>query len=319
MYDVVIVGGGPAGLSAALVLGRCRRRVLVCDAGSPRNARAQELHGYLSRDCIPPLDLLRAGRDELRPYGVELRDVRVSDIAAVPEGFAVTLPDGLVNARAVLIASGVADTLPDIPGLDECYGVSAHHCPYCDGWEKREKAISVIGNGSGGTALALSLKTWSDRVSLCANGRARLWPVHRAQLAVHRIEVHEGRITSIEHERGQVRYLALAGGDRLSCDAIFFAGGQHPQSDLPKKLGCELTKHGLVKTDHLGQTCVPGLYVAGDASRDVQFAIVAAAEGAKAAVAINKALQARAGLAVAQPQTPVYDHTSEAHRSSPAT
>jgi thioredoxin reductase len=299
MYDVVIIGGGPAGLSAALVLGRCRRHVLVCDAGSPRNARAQELHGYLSRDCIAPLDLLRAGREELGPYGVELRDVRVSDIAPVAEGFAVTLADGLVNARTVLVACGVADTLPDIPGFDECYGVSAHHCPYCDGWEEREKSIAVIGNGSGGTALALSLKTWSDRVILCVNGRARLRPAHRAQLAAHGIEMHEGRITSIEHERGRARYLALANGDRLSCEAIFFSGGQHPQSDLPRQLGCELTKHGLVKTDHLGQTCVPGLYVAGDASRDVQFAIVAAAEGAKAAVAINKALQERAGLAVA--------------------
>src|SRR5688572_29239677 len=150
MYDVVIVGGGPAGLSAALVLGRCRRRVLLCDAGAPRNARAQELHGYLTRDCIAPLDLLRAGRDELKPYGVELRDARVSAIAAAPEGFAVTLTDELeqrggplqsaasVNTRTVLIASGVRDTLPEIPGLDECYGISAHHCPYCDGWEERE-------------------------------------------------------------------------------------------------------------------------------------------------------------------------------------
>jgi thioredoxin reductase len=299
MYDVVIVGGGPAGLSAALVLGRCRRRVLLCDAGSPRNARAQGLHGYLTRDGIPPLDLLRAGRAELKPYGIELREVRVSDIEIAPDGFTIRLADGGdVRARTVLIAGGVTDSLPDIPGLEDCYGISAHHCPYCDGWEEREKALAVIGHGASGSALALALKTWSDRVTLCPNGRARLQPAHRAQLAAHGIKVHEGRIAAVEHEGGRARFLALAGGDRISCDAIFLSTQQRPQCDVPKELGCTLTRHGLVKTDHLGQTRVPGLYVAGDASRDVQFVVVAAAEGAKAAVAINKALQARAGLAV---------------------
>ena len=299
MYDVVIVGGGPAGLSAALVLGRCRRRVLLCDAGAPRNERARELHGYLTRDGMPPLELLRAGRQELAPYGIEVRDVRVTGVAANPDGFSVVMADGRETAaRAVLIAGGVRDVFPEIPGLEDCYGISAHHCPYCDGWEEREKVIAVIGNGASGSALALALKTWSDQVVLCPHGRARLQPNHRTQLAAHGIPIHEGRITRVEHERGRVTALVLAGGDRVACDTIFMSTRQRPQCDLPKELGCSLTRQGLVKTDHLGQTRVPGLYVAGDASRDVQFVIVAAAEGAKAAVAINKALQARAGLAV---------------------
>jgi len=299
MYDVVIVGGGPAGLSAALVLGRCRRRVLLCDAGSPRNGRARELHGYLTRDGMPPLELLGAGRRELTPYGIELRDVRVTGVDTNPDGFTVAMADGrAANARMVLIAGGVSDELPDIPGLDDCYGITAHHCPYCDGWEEREKTVAVIGNGASGSALALALKTWSDKILLCTNGRARLQAVHRAQLASHDIEVQGRRITQVEHDRGHVRFLALDGGDRIACDAIFMSTHQRPQCEMPKVLGCALTRQGLVKTDHLGQTRVPGLYVAGDASRDVQFVIVAAAEGAKAAVAINKALQARAGLAV---------------------
>lgn len=299
MYDVVIVGGGPAGLSAALVLGRCRRRVLLCDAGSPRNERAHELHGYLTRDGVPPLELLRTGRKELAPYGIELRDVRVTRVATEQDGFSVAMADGReTGARTVLIAGGVRDNFPGIPGLDDCYGISAHHCPYCDGWEEREKAIAVIGNGASGSALALALKTWSDQVMLCPNGRARLQPSHRAQLASHGIQVHEGPIAEVEHHHGRATALVLTGGDRVACEAIFMSTRQRPQCDLPKELGCAVTRQGLVKTDRLGQTRVPGLYVAGDASRDVQFVVVAAAEGAKAAVAINKALQARAGLAV---------------------
>lgn len=300
MYDVVIVGGGPAGLSAALVLGRCRRSVLLCDTGQPRNARAQALHGFLTRDGTPPLDLLRIGREELRPYGIEPRACEVTAVAPIDDGFHVTVTGGeRLSARAVLIATGLADRLPDIPGLQECYGTSVHHCPYCDGWEKRGRSLAVIGKGSSAAGLALSLKTWSDHVVLCSNGRSRLQPAQRQQLAAHAIPIHDAPISRLEHDDGAVRRIALVGGQSIACEAVFCTTAQRQQCELARQLGCLLTRTGLVKTNHLGQTHVPGLYVAGDASRDVQFAVVAAAEGAKAAVAINKALQARAGLAVA--------------------
>lgn len=298
MYDVVIAGGGPAGLSAALVLGRCRRRVLVCDAGTPRNAASQALHGYLTRDGTPPLELLRLAREELAPYAIEFRQVLVTDVLRVDERFEVTLAEReRIHAHSVLLATGVRDQLPAVPGLDACYGISVHHCPYCDGWEHSGESIVVIGNGASGAGLSLSLKTWTARVVLCTNGLPRLSRAQREQLKAHGIAVRPDRLTHIEHSDGHVQRVVF-GSDGIDCDAIFFSSAQAQQSDLARRLGCEFTRKGTVKTDHLGETCVPGIYVVGDASRDVQFAIVAASEGAKAGVAINKALQARAGLAV---------------------
>jgi thioredoxin reductase len=299
VYDTLIVGGGPAGLNAALVLGRCGRRVLLCDAATPRNARSRELHCFLTRDGIAPLDLLRLGRAELNQYGIESRSIEVIDVRRAAEVFDVTLADDTqLAARTVLIACGVTDELPDIPGLADCFGITAHHCPYCDGWESRGKSIVVIGQKKNGAALTLALKTWSDRIMLCSNGAAQLRRVHREQLAEHAIAVNESPIGAVEHSAGHVNRLVLASNESIACEAIFLVTTQRIRSDLAGRLGCSLTRRGLVKTDHLGQTNVPGVYVVGDASRDVQFAIVAAAEGAKAAIAINKALQTRAGFAL---------------------
>ena len=279
------------------MLGRCRRRVLVCDEGRPRNRASRALHGFLTRDGIAPLDLLTLGREELAPYDVEVRRSSVTNVSRVPNGFAVQVDGSPVEARAVLLATGVRDRLPEIPGVEECFGTSVHHCPYCDGWECRDRRIAVIGVGRSPAGLALSLRTWTQTISACSNG-ARVRATHRNQLRRHDVALHTRRIERLDHDNGCVRRVVFQDGSAIECDAVFFTGPQHQQCELAAQLGCEFNQRGTVKTDLLGKTCVAGVYVVGDASRDVQFAVVAAAEGAKAAVAINQALQAMSGLAL---------------------
>jgi thioredoxin reductase len=290
-YEVVIVGAGPAGLSAALILGRCRRRVLVFDSGEYRNAVSHGVHGFLSRDGIAPAHLRSLGREQLGQYGVEFCDARVAAARCVADGFEVTLEDGSgFAAKKMLIATGVVDHLPEIEGTTRLYGRGINHCPYCDGWEHRDQPLGVYGRGMNGAGLALSLKTWSADVVLCTDGPARLRPDEAARLDRHGIGVTERPILRFEGD-GHLERIVFRSGEPLERRALFFSTGQHQRADLAASLGCRFTRKGTVRTDRLEGSNVPGLWVAGDASKDVQLAVVAAAEGAKAGIAINKALQ----------------------------
>lgn len=293
MFDVIIVGAGPAGLSAALLLGRCCRRVLVCDSGTPRNARSHALHGFLSRDGVAPAELRRHGREQLERYGVEVREVRVDDAWPEGDGFELQFEDGRrERCRKLLLATGVSDILPAIEGFDECYGRSVFHCPYCDGWEVRGTRLALYARGRSGIGMAVALKDWSPEVLLLTDGPARLTRDERDRLDRNGVRVRTQRVARLERDGGQLRAIAFVGDHEAEpCDALFFKTGQSPQSDLARRLGCRFTEKGAVKTGRLEETVVPGLYVAGDASRDVQLAIVAAAEGVKAAFAINSAFQ----------------------------
>ena len=292
-YDAIIVGGGPAGLSAALVLGRCRRRVLLCDSGHYRNSASAGVHSFFTRDGTPPREMLGIGRKQLEQYGIELRDCEVTNACFHDDGFLLTLADGTeLVARKLLLATGVKDRLPDLPGIHDLYGKSVHHCPYCDAWEWRDRPLAVYGRKRHGFALALALLNWSKDLVLLTNGHSGLTVKQKSDLARLDIPVRTGLIERLEGADGRLARVVFRGGEALEREALFFSTGQDQCCDLTAKLGCVFTNKGTVRTDLKGDTNVPGLYVAGDAGRDVQFVIVAAAEGAKAGVAINEALQA---------------------------
>ena len=291
-YDCIVVGAGPAGLSAALMLGRCRRKVLVCDGGNPRNACSAGLHNYLTRDGIRPAQFLELARKEVEGYPtVELRTVEVLDAVRSPEGFRIGCADSRhFVARKLLLATGVVDELPDISGLAPLYGTSVHHCPYCDGWEWRDQPLAVYGRGEDGSALALGLTVWSEDLVLCTDGPGMLSEKELEQLKAGGIEVREERVLRLEGRDGRLERVIFEAGEPLARRALFVSSGQHQRSALAQKLGCRFTSKGAVDTGSCEATDVPGLYVAGDASKEAQFVIVAAAEGAEAGLAINKAL-----------------------------
>jgi thioredoxin reductase len=293
LWDVVIAGAGPAGLSAALVLGRACRKVLLCDTGTPRSWASKEMHGFLTRDCIAPEDFRRLAHEELGRYpSVVFRAIEVTHARRDAAGhFSVTLGRRLrVRSRKLLIATGLFDHLPAIDGIDQFFGTSVFQCPYCDGWETRNAAIAVYGKRRRGFEMARALTAWSRDIVLCTDGASRLSTSDRAHLQRNQITVVEERIERLEGARGQLREIVFRSGRRLGRSALFFDTPASGQSKLAEALGCQFARHGGIKCGQYEATSVPGVFVAGNIIRDVQLAIVAAAEGTRAAFGINRAL-----------------------------
>jgi len=302
-YDVVIVGGGPAGLSAALLLGRCRFRVLVVDAGRPRNRRVLHMHGFLGRDGAAPGELLSAGRREIRRYGVALLDGEVTTAERTDSGFVVTLAEGTrIAAGRLLLATGVRDPLPEVPGIEALYGRSVFHCPFCDGWEARDRPLALYGRGGGAARFAEKLTRWSHDLVLLTDGPSHLRPADRAALDRLGVVVRREKIARLAGRGGRLQRICFTNGDELPREVLFFGSRPQQSCSLARELGVRFTEHGMVQAARLQDTHVPGLYVAGDACRDVQLAIVAAAEGAKAAVAIHSDLDRLRLRAAAVPE-----------------
>ena len=289
-YDVVIVGGGAAGLSAALVLGRARRTVAVVDAGAPRNAPAAHMQGFLSRDGIPPADLLALGRAEVTGYGVEIVD---GVVTRIEPGFVVHLATGRrLEARSILVTTGVRDELPDISGARERWGRDLLHCPYCHGWEVRDQALGVLGTHPGAVTHALLVRQWSDDVVYFAHGREPS-ASERAQLAARGIRIVAGEVAGLVVEQDRLVAVELADGVIVPRSAVFIRPRNvaHPDG-LLGGLGVDVDRDGLAVVDRDGRTSTPGVSAAGNVVDPRASVIAAAGAAATAAMAINADLVA---------------------------
>lgn len=300
-HDVVVVGGGAAGLSAALVLTRARRRVAVVDSGRPRNAPAAHMHGFLGADGLPPGELLGAGRSEVAGYGGDLVPGTVASItpgarngAQAPERFDVVLEDGvLLRARRVLVTTGLRDELPDVPGVRERWGHDLLHCPYCHGFEVRDQPLGVLAGAADEIHLALAhahlIRQWSDDVVLFTRGVA-LSASQREQLAARAIGVVPEPVTRLVVQDDQLSGVELESGHVVRRAAVFVRPHFVPHDELLVRLGCARGDNGWVATDPTGRTSVPGVWAAGNAVDPRAQVITAAGQGSAAAIALNNDL-----------------------------
>ncbi|PUA40179.1 pyridine nucleotide-disulfide oxidoreductase [Paenibacillus elgii] len=294
--DVVIIGGGPAGLSAGLILGRARKQTIVIDEGRPRNAVTREAHGFLTRDGISPGEFRRIAKEQLRVYpSVSQAEDTVVSIAGEDGYFLLETATGMkIASKKLLFAVGMKDRKLGIPGLAEVYGKSAFVCPYCDGWELRDEPLVVISRGAALMHFAPLLSGWTKRFVVCTNGPDELSEAERDELRDHHIPLFDTPIRAILSSEGMVNHVVLEDGTEIPCTGIFFKSELVPGTDLPQSLGCRISDTGVIAVDEFGKSSVSGVYAAGDASSLMHQSIAAAASGALAAAAINGELNREA-------------------------
>ncbi len=292
VYDCIIIGGGPAGLTCAIFLGRYLRKVLLLDTGRPRNYASRGIHGFLGQDSITPEELFSRGRREAESVGVEIVSHRATDVCRDGDFFVVTSTGGEVRGRRVVLAYGIRDTLPDIEGTQTLYGRGVYHCPDCDGYEIRDRSVGVIGLGKRAVHLALELLQWTSAVTIFSHGEpCGIEPEDRSKLEAEGIEVVEDRIEKLLAEDSELCGVRMEDGEKVEVQAIFFSIKAERSCDLAEQLGCALSGQTVdIEVDAHGETSVEGVYAVGDLVAGSKLVVTSAADGAIAAIAINQSL-----------------------------
>lgn len=289
-YDVIVVGSGPAGASAALELGRARRAVLLLDGGPGRNASTRAAHGVYTRDGCTPAQLHDLALEQLARYEVEVRQVRAQGAEPVEGGFAVTLENGQVaRACKLLLAYGMRDLLPGVPGLRGRWGKSVIHCPYCDGWEHADQRAAVYGTGNAAHHMALTLQPWTREVTVLTGGPHHFTPEQAQDFALLGVTVIQTPLARLDGPGDRLACVYFEDGSALELDVMVLSPPQEPASDLGQQLGCE-HDGPYIKVDETGETSVPGVYAAGDLTGPPQYVVAAASKGTLAAICLNTAL-----------------------------
>ncbi|MEK4323802.1 NAD(P)/FAD-dependent oxidoreductase [Bacillus sp. FSL K6-3221] len=287
LLDCAIIGGGPAGLSAALVVGRGRKQVIVFDDELPRNRVTQESHGFITNDGMTPFEIRQAGEADLQKYPhIQIKRSQIVDIQKKEESFTLLTHEGdAFEAKKIILATGLQDILPEIEGIHDVYGKTLFSCPFCDGWELKEKALALIAENQRALHMAKLLSNWTKDLIVFTNGHM-LAEEDKTLLTAHSIQVIDVPIVSIDHDNGQLRSLQLANGEIVNREGGFVASEFKQSAPFAEKLGCQMTKNAGIETDILGRTTVSGVFACGDNLGGPAQLVLAAAAGSQAGMGV---------------------------------
>lgn len=291
-FDVIIIGGSYSGLAAAMALGRALKKVLVIDSNQPCNRQTPHSHNFLTQDGKPPAEIAALARVQVEQYdSVHFYSGLAVKGTQSAQGFAIETSKGeCFEAKKLIFATGIQDRLPEIPGFSACWGISALHCPYCHGYEVKNQATGILGNGESGFEFAMLISNWTQNLTLLTHGKSRLTAEQQKKLEKHQIRIIETEIERIDHSNGAIHCLCFKDGTKMPVKALYTRPDFVQHCQIPESLGCELTPEGYLKTDPLQKTTVAGIYACGDNATRMRTVANAVAMGTTAGMMLNKEL-----------------------------